>query len=210
MKLKFSIILLIFSISGLAAQNNAEAEKIINQLISSVQTTAVRTGFKLTINEKNAVNSQTVTGSFTLKGSRFILDMGNAKVWFDGKTQWSYMSSDNEVSITEPTQEELAGINPMAIIAGFKNKSVTKFAKVQNGSNHVIELTPLQGKTDFRKVEVQINKSTGNLVSVKLTDKKGATSFLILTNYQKAGNITDKSFTFDKSAYKGVILNDLR
>lgn len=210
MKLKLSIILFIISISGLTAQNNADAEKIINQLISSLKTNAIRTNFKLIVNEKNAVNSQSLTGTFTLKGSKFILDMGNAKVWFDGKTQWSYMSDDNEVSVTEPSQEELAATNPMAVIAGFKQKSVTKFARTQSVQNHVIELMPSQTKADFRKVEVQVNKSNGNLVSVKLTDKKGVISTLILTNYQKAGNVTDKSFAFDKSAYKGVIVNDLR
>lgn len=210
MKLKLSIILFIISISGLTAQNNADAEKIINQLISSVKTNAIRTNFKLIVNEKNAVNSQSLTGTFTLKGSKFILDMGNAKVWFDGKTQWSYMSDDNEVSVTEPSQEELAATNPMAVIAGFKQKSVTKFARTQSVQNYVIELIPSQTKADFRKVEVQVNKSNGNLVSVKLTDKKGVISTLILTNYQKAGNVTDKSFAFDKSAYKGVIVNDLR
>lgn len=210
MKLKLSIILFIISISGLTAQNNTDAEKIINQLISSVKTNAIRTNFKLIVNEKNAVNSQSLTGTFTLKGSKFILDMGTAKVWFDGKTQWSYMSDDNEVSVTEPSQEELAATNPMAVIAGFKQKSVTKFARTQSVQNHVIELIPSQTKADFRKVEVQVNKSNGNLVSVKLTDKKGVISTLILTNYQKAGNVTDKSFAFDKSAYKGVIVNDLR
>lgn len=210
MKLKLSIILFIISISGLTAQNNADAEKVIDQLISSVKTNAIRTNFKLVVNEKNAVNSQSVTGTFTLKGSKFILDMGNAKVWFDGKTQWSYMSDDNEVSVTEPSQEELATTNPMAVIAGFKQKSVTKFAKTQSVQNHIIELIPSQTKADFKKVEVQVNKSNGNLVSLKLTDKKGVISSLILTNYQKAGNVSDKSFTFDKSAFKGVTVNDLR
>ena len=210
MKLKFSIILFIISIFNLNAQNTTDAEKVINQLIQSVRTTAIRTNFKIVVSEKNALNSQSVTGVFTLKGNKFMLDMENARVWFDGKTQWSYNASDNEVSITEPGPDELAGINPMVIIAGFKQKSVAKFSRLKSAVNYIIELTPAQSKAEFKKVEVHINKSNGNLVMLKLTDKKALVTTLTLTNYQKVNNITDKSFTFDKSKFKNVIINDLR
>jgi len=50
------------------------------------------------------------------------MEMDEMQAWFDGKTQWAYMAQNNEVSITEPTEKELAETNPMAILSGYKTK----------------------------------------------------------------------------------------
>ncbi|MFZ4583093.1 MAG: hypothetical protein ACOYM7_10630, partial [Paludibacter sp.] len=71
----FSIAVLIFSIFGLSAQNNTDAEKLISKLLTSVQTTAVKTNFLLSVIEKNAVTSQPISGTFTMKASKFMLEM---------------------------------------------------------------------------------------------------------------------------------------
>lgn len=205
-----SIAVLIISILPLVAQNNVEAERITNQLLASFRTSSVRTNFSLSVVQKNAVNSQSVSGNFVMKAEKFVLDMGETKAWFDGKTQWTYIIADNEVSITEPTVDELASINPMAIIASFKAKSKIDFSKQKSAQNHIIELLPKNKKEEFAKVEIHINKSTGNLVSVKITDKKGVKSILSLTNYQKGFKAADDYFVFNKSKFKGITINDLR
>jgi outer membrane lipoprotein-sorting protein len=209
-RLGFSIAVLIFSILGISAQNNIDAEKVINKLLTSVKTTAVKTNFQLSVTEKNAVTSQPISGTFTMKATKFLLEMNDTKVWFDGKTQWAYSTSDNEVSITEPSEDELATINPMAILSGFKAKSNVKFSKIKSMQNHIIELTPKDKKNDFIKIEVQINKTNNNLILIKLMDKKGTITILNLTNYKQANKVAEETFQFNKSKFKGVTINDLR
>lgn len=209
-RFSYSILVLIISILSVSGQNNADAEKIINNLLASVKTTAIRTNFKLKITEKNALNSQSNSGTFTLKGEKFMLEMNETKAWFDGKTQWAYMVQSNEVSITEPTAQELAAINPMAILSGYKTKSYIRFSKKKSAQNHIIEMRPKQKSNDFTLIEVQINKYNQQLVSVSLTDEKGLNTMLSLSNYQKGINVSDNFFQFNKSKYKNVIINDLR
>ncbi|MBP8023087.1 MAG: hypothetical protein KAY69_00740, partial [Paludibacter sp.] len=72
-RFSYSILVLIISIFSASAQNNTDAEKIINNLLTSVKTSAIRTNFNLKITEKNALNSQSNSGIFTLKGDRFVL-----------------------------------------------------------------------------------------------------------------------------------------
>ncbi|MFZ4582613.1 MAG: LolA family protein, partial [Paludibacter sp.] len=169
-----------------------------------------KTNFQLSVTQKNAVTSQPILGTFTMKASKFMLEMNETKVWFDGKTQWAYSISDNEVSITEPNQDELATINPMAILSGFKAKSTIKLSKQKATQNHIIELIPKNKKEEFTKVEVQINKSNSNLALIKLYDKKGSITTLNLTKYQQISKITDEIFVFNKTKFKGVTINDLR
>jgi len=210
MRLRLSIILYIFSIAGLFAQNNADAEKVINNLIASVKATAVKTNFQLSVTEKNALTSQPISGTFVLKANKFTIEMDESKAWFDGKTQWTYLKSDNEVTITEPTVDELAQINPMIILASFKAKSWIRFGKTKSISSELIELIPKNKKNDFAKVEVQLNKKTKTLEFIRLVDKKKSITLLKLTNYKNIGNVADDMFTFKKANYKQIQINDLR
>lgn len=209
-RLRYSIYVLIISITALYAQNSADAEKVINDALAQIRTSAVTTNFTLKVSQKNAVNSHSSSGTFTMKGNKFVLDMDQMKAWFDGKTQWAYLAESNEVSITEPTEAELAETNPMAILSGYKVKSVIRFSKTKSAQNYVIDLLPKDKKSDFVSVEVQISKSGNNLASIRILDKKGQTIFLSLSNYKKGLTVADANFVFNKSKFKNVTVNDLR
>ena len=206
----FSIFLFINSIFAISAQNNADAERLINNFINSVKSEAVRSDFTLKISEKNAVHSQQFSGIVVLRANQFYLEMDELMVWFDGKTQWAYLKESNEVNITEPTEEELAEINPIAIISGLKSISAVQFGKVKNQMNHIIELTPKNKNATFTKSEVHINKSSGHLAAINIKYKNGTNHELVLKNYQKNVPIKQKTFVFDKGKFKGAAINDLR
>lgn len=205
----YSICLLAFSITALFSQNNTDAERIITSTIAQAKTKAIKTNFTLSVSEKNSLNLQSTTGSFTIKGSKFILEMAEMKAWFDGKTQWAYSEQLNEVSITEPTIQELAEINPISIISAYKTKSSIQFSKTKSKENHIILMTS-KAKSDINNVEVTINKTSGNLISIKLFNANKTTTLLTLNGYQKGINLADTEFAFKKEKYKGITINDLR
>src|ERR1035437_225995 len=175
----FALVLIIFTLQGITAQNNVQAENVISDLLLDAKSNAIKTNFKLTISDKSQGQPMVSTGTFTLKGTKFVLEMESMKAWFDGKTQWAYVQQSNEVSITEPTEKELADTNPMAILSGFKTKCLIRFSiKVKSAQNYCIEMIPKVKTSDMTKIEVQINKSNGNLFSIKLSTKNGSTSLL--------------------------------
>ncbi|HEY6913282.1 MAG TPA: outer membrane lipoprotein carrier protein LolA [Paludibacter sp.] len=206
----YAFILVLFSATNISAQNNPQAEKILSDLLLSAKTSAIKTNFKLATNDKNT--SQAVaTGTFTLKGNKFVLDMDDMKVWFDGKTQWAYNQQNNEVSITEPTEKELSDTNPMAILSAYKAKCLIKFSnKTKSAQNHCIEMTPKVKNKDIAKIEVQVNKTNANLFSIKLINTNGSTSLLTVNNFQNGLKVADNFFVFNQSKYKGISVNDLR
>lgn len=206
----YSIALLLFSINNISAQKATDAQTIINEISSSLNTTTIKTDFELIISDKNQLNSQSNQGSFTMKAQKFVLEMTDAKVWFDGKTQWAYMPQTNEVSITEPTEDELSSINPMAILYGYAAKSDLNFSKLKSTENYIIDMTPRSTKDDFSKIEVQISKNSKQLKSIKMSDKNGSTTLLKLTNYRKDNSISADFFQFNKTQYKNAFINDLR
>ena len=46
------------------------------------------------------------SGTIAIKGNKFNARTPQAIVWFNGKTQWSYLKKTNEVNISTPTQAQ--------------------------------------------------------------------------------------------------------
>ncbi len=201
---------LFFTISaGLPAQNNAQAEKMIADFIKSVEKNAIQTNFIMNITDQNGSITQTLSGVFTMKNDKFSLKTDDVNVFFNGKTQWTYLPSNNEVSITEPTEEELAEVNPVLILKEYRNKcNISLSADNKSNDNYLIEMTP-RVVTDFKKILVRVNKTTKNLVSLHLEGKEFSV-VMNFSNFRQGLNISDNTFVFDKSKYKDVFINDLR
>ena len=210
-KRKISIItVFILSLLTAFAQSDTNAEKILTDVLSSVNKTTIKTDFKLDINDKASKQSQSTSGTITIKGRSFYIDMIDMKAWYNGKTQWAYIPQNNEVSITEPTEQELSEINPIAILSGFKSKNYIRIRKNKLVENNIIEMIPKTKTSEITKIELQINKNPQNLVSIKLFAKNGNITLLSLHNFQKNVKVSDNYFVFNPAKYDGVIENDLR
>ena len=210
-RISFALFTLLLTCQFASSQNNSEAEQVIDDLLASVKTSAIKTDFKLSTKDKSDIITQNVSGTFILKGNKFALEMNVMKAYFDGKTQWSYFIRNNEVTITEPTERELSETNPLAIISTYRTKCKISFAKnPKSQQNHCVEMIPKKSNNDITKIEVQINKTTDNLVSIRLTNKDGGFSNLTLSNYQKDQKISENAFVFNSAKYKGIVMNDLR
>lgn len=209
---KFYGIITIFSLVTVfvSAQSNSEAVKILNNTVDLIQKNAVKTNFNLVIKNSKTGETQKTSGSFLMKGNKFSLTSNEMQVYFDGKTQWAYMPNINEVTITNPTEKELAETNPMALLQAYKSKSTITFSKGnKDNSSHAIELTPKNNST-IKKILIKINKSTNYPVSLQINDKNGTESMLNLSNFKKGIVVNENSFTFNSNKYKGVEINDLR
>ena len=206
----YSIILSIISIVALNAQQASDAESIIKNLITTYSNNTVKGVFTLSTTGNNSVISQPNKGTFVLKANKFVIEMEGAKVWFDGKTQWTYVNESKEVSISEPDKSELIQTNPIALLSDFKSKSRVQFSKQKSSLNYIVELIPKVKNKDFNKVEVQTNKTNGNLESVTIHNNDKSQIKLSISNIQKGIKFNETSFAFDRSSYKGVTINDLR
>lgn len=82
-------------------------------------------------------------------GGKFVIDLGDAKIYYDGKTQWAYSARDKEVTIINPTAEELAMGNPASVLANLG--SDFNGVKVKG---ETYRLTPVNSDGDIREVTV--------------------------------------------------------
>ena len=185
----------------LSAQNDSRAEAILDKTLSSLSdSNGIRADFGGTEN-----------GFLLLKGEKFYLNNGNIQSWYDGETQWSYVADTEEVNVSNPTPEELQGINPYLILMRYK----TDFDYTYNGSHtrngvkgHAIVLTPKH--SDNREL-IRIFVSNANEPLAMKIEQNGQTlSEINVTSYKINQKLEDNMFRFNKTLYPDAEIIDLR
>ena len=127
-------------------------------------------------------NGHSQNGSIIVAGNKFVISTPQLSTWFDGKTQWSYSSSVNEVNITNPTADELQQINPFAIISSFRNNFNASMLNSPKGS-FKIQLTPKKSNQSIKKVELTFITPPIFFSSFKFAFKISSLKFFIIYTY---------------------------
>ncbi|MDR0370842.1 MAG: outer membrane lipoprotein carrier protein LolA [Prevotellaceae bacterium] len=188
------------------------ADKLLGQVINSIEKSVVASDFTLKIKDASTGETYETTGNFLLKGDKFALKTTETEVFFDGKTQWVYFPQIEEVSINEPTKDELNETNPLAILLACKSRCTVKHSaqKAPDALSYYIELHPKKADDHLKSIRLLLDKNSKALKSVSIIEKNGNTTFLKLTNYSQKTTAPDSIFKFDKRNYPGVGINDLR
>lgn len=143
--------------------------------------------------------------SMTLSGNCFHLDLGNAHVYFDGKTQWSYSPADKEVTIIEPTADELAETNPLHILHSLDKEFSGAPVK---GKPNTVRLTPVSPRSQIAEATVTFDPSTGWPTEMSLITGSGRAEFRNLRFTPSKSPRPAGSFRFQAPA--GTTVSDLR
>ena len=145
-------------------------------------------------------------GSIAVKGRKFYATTPQATVWFDGKTQWTYMKNNDEVNVANPTESQLQAINPYNFINLYKNGY--DYTLNKSGKDYVVHLTASSEDKKIRELFITINKSSYQPSQVKLLQGTKWTIFDI-SNLKKQ-NISDSQFRFNAKDFPQAEIIDLR
>ena len=170
---------------------------------------------KFTLNSEDVKNKVTYSqdGTTHLKGNKFKIDVPEGITWFDGKTQWTYAKGSDEVNVSNPTGNELAGISPFVLLNIYKKgfKLSLNGEKTEKGKSvYSVDLVPESNKVEFKKITINIDKSNWMISSIKIYNKDGIVTHLIINKLQMGVNLSDDIFTFNKKEYPNVEIVDLR
>ena len=105
-KLSIVFIALLAAI-GIYAQNAAQARKILDKTAAVIGRKGGASA-NFSISGKYGASS----GTISIKGNKFNARTPQAIIWYDGKTQWTYMKNSQEVNISTPTEAQQQSMNP--------------------------------------------------------------------------------------------------
>lgn len=211
-----NILFVYICLFGLALPLSAQkldAQDILDRTATAFrQAGGIQADFTVQTYAKGVLQGSSV-GTIRLKGEKFLLDADGVKTWFDGRTQWSYLTNCDEVNVSEPTPEELQSINPYALLSIYKQGYHMKLGKtdVYGGKPaYEVILTASDRKKDLQCVIIYVTKDTFQPLCISMTQKGGNSVAIRITSYKAGESYNDHLFTFDKKAYPTAEVIDLR
>lgn len=194
------MMLLLISLAG-HAQNAVQARKVLDK-------TARLVGRKGGASADFAITSSKYgnqSGTLAIKGTKFHAKTNQANVWFNGKTQWSYMQKTNEVNVSTPNEAKQMSMNPLKFISMYKNGYNLGMTTV--GGNYKVHLTATNQKRSVPEMYVTVKK---NYEPIEVRMRQGKTwTTITISNFQ-AKNLDDKVFEFNSKDFPTAEVVDLR
>lgn len=148
----------------------------------------------------------TTSGDISVKGNKFHATTPDATIWFDGKTQWTYMKGNEEVNVSNPTEAELQAINPYNFIniykKGFRlsSRSISRFYEVH--------LTPTDRMRNIEEMYIIVDQKTYHPTHVKM--RRNGKWSVILISQLKSASLSDGIFQFNAKDFPKAEIIDLR
>lgn len=155
--------------------------------------------------------SGSTQGSMLLSGKRMQLTTPDMKTWYDGKTQWSMMAESGEVNVTNPTEKEMAAVNPYTFLSHYKKgyRLSMKETTLRGQQTYEVHMVATSQKNPAQEIYVNVSKSNYTPLCIRVRQDE---EWNRITIHDLKGNMqtSDADFTFPKSEYTDVEIIDLR
>lgn len=190
------------SVQSMAQSNPAQARAILDKTSKVI-------GHKSGVSASFTLNNSTtgnVSGTIAVKGGKFNARTPQAIVWFNGKTQWTYMKKNNEVNISTPTQAQQQMMNPYTFINVYKTGY--KMSSTKAGGSYEVHLVAQNQKRSIQEMYVMVNSKTYVPSRVKMKHN-GRWYTVTISNFSTKKQ-PDSLFTFNSKDYPSAEVIDLR
>lgn len=152
--------------------------------------------------------SANMTGSITVKGTKFRLKTAGQEIFNNGKEVATYIKEINEVNISsfDPADGDL---NPAKIYTfdkkGYKFELVSQTSGVA-----IVDMLPGAKSTQVKLITLKINSADFTVKEWTIVNKAGKKQVFKVTKLNPKAGVNDAYFTFSKRSFPGVEVNDLR
>lgn len=206
----FYILLCVCSVNNVLAQS---AHEILSKTAQAFEKAGgIKANFDLAISH-NGFTQGHASGEICVDKDKFVLITPEATTYFDGKTQWSYLADSNEVTVTEPTSEELQSLNPYALLYLYKDNygsSLGTQTTYKGKSVYEVVLNALHPDNNVAQMTLYITRDTYQLLYIQATLRDGTLNDIAIENYKPNVKFAQHDFVFDKKKYPKVEVIDLR
>lgn len=198
---RIALLFIVLTITSVAyAQKSAEARKILDKTAAVIG----RQG-GATANFTMSGKAGSASGTIAIKGKKFNARTSQTVVWFDGKTQWTYMKKNEEVNISTPTEAQQQAMNPYRFINLYKSGFNLGMKTVSGGWQ--VHLTATNSSRSIKEMYITVDKNYLPK-TVKMRQSNGWTTITV-SNF-KAKNLSDATFRFNAKDYPHAEVIDLR
>lgn len=202
MKTLLTVLALTATSLTFAQDQDPKAKAILDELSKKTKSyTSVQVEFTMkTTNKTNNVN-ESVKGTATTKGNKYIVDLGKQKILCDGVKIWTLLIKEKECN--EETVEDSGDetMNPTKLMTIWEKGFKYRFVKEENGIQEIHLFPTDTKKTKYHTVIVKVDKAKQQVSSVTVKGKSGDVTELIVNKFTPNVTMDDAKFKFTKKEY---------
>ena len=216
MNFKAKIIVSIFSlflmISSLKAQNTQSLLSEVSNKVKSYEN--IQIDFKYSLENTRENVKQDTRANITLKGDNYVLNMLGVTRIFDGKTIYTIVPEDEEVTISNYSKEEDKSISVSEMLTFYENGYNYKMDIQQNIRGRKIQfikLSPIDSNTEIKNILLGIDMQTKHIYKLIQIDSSGTSYTITVNSFKTNQPISQNLFIFDEEKYinQGYYINKL-
>lgn len=198
-----NIILSIAVVGSTALMHAAEtATSVLAKVVERVSAQPVEATFTV------MASGMTQSGSLTLSGDKFEILTDDLSTWYDGKTQWTLSKAANEVSVTHPTKEELAEINPLIILSTLSSQFNAEMAGAKPGS-YELRLVARSKDSAIASALITVYSGSWNPGAIVVHTSTGEQFNILIKTLKNIKNVNNDTFRFNPRTHPGVEVIEL-
>ena len=148
-------------------------------------------------------------GSAILQDAMFTFSTPALMAWYDGTTQWALQCANEEVSISEPTADEIMALNPFGILAHpetYYNISVVN----DTPTGAEIKLTPKNKNTGIASIVVNCAAKTYTPKAIEITFDDRRTMLMKVDRLTPGAKLPVSAFRYNAKLHPAREIIDLR
>ena len=178
---------------------------VLSSFLANLETKTLQSDFTVTVAEE--VNApMNYPGDIILHGNCFRLTMFGTEAAYDGKTMYMYSGETDELTLSNPTEQELVEANPFLYAKALVNVCNLTERATSDGMQTIITLTPKDQSIGINRFVLRVRNT--DLMPLQAEIKEGRkTSTLKMKDPQFVGpqtNYTIEAPDFD------TYVNDMR
>ena len=144
---------------------------ILSSFLTNLETKTLQSDFTITVAEE--VNApMNYPGELSMYGPCFKVEMFNIEAAYDGKTMYMYSPETDELTLTNPTEQELLESNPLLYAKALVPVCNIVERTSQDGSQTIVTLTPKDQSIGINRFVLKIRNSDLMPLSVEIKEGK--------------------------------------
>ncbi|MCQ2321042.1 MAG: outer membrane lipoprotein carrier protein LolA [Bacteroidales bacterium] len=208
MKKVTAIIGIILTVMVGAAQAQTMANQLVKNTIDNINKHKnVEFVFDYDMSNETIAVTESASGTAYMQGEAYKMEIEGQQIISDGKTLWTYLIDDEEVMVSNPTDDDNI-ITPIKMLTTYDKDYTIKYGKSNEKGIKVVEMSNPKG--EFSKVTLKINEAKLEIVSATISNRSGDAFTIRIKKTVFDQDLDAKFFTFDEKAHPKVDVIDMR
>lgn len=207
------VMIALFSVFAMNAQNSAKAKKLLSEVSSKVKAyDNMVIDFKYSLENKAESVSQETRGDVSINGDKYVLNLMGTTQLFDGKKIYTIIPEDQEINISNYVEEDDNNITPSKMFSFYEEGYTYKWdisQDVKGRQIQYIKLTPIDTNADVKNILLGIDSQTKHIYNLIQTQDNGTKITITVKSFKTNQPLAKSLFSFNEARYKDYYINRL-